>query len=130
MYGEILASLARPWPSDPIPVEMLPTPEPDDKITDDKIFIRRMSFERAGTVMAQHTHPYGHTTYIATGGADVWADGVFLGRFGAHTPIFIPAGVGHKFLTTEPNTTILCLHNWLNPDAAAFLREHGVEEEA
>lgn len=123
-------ALPRPVaPMEPVPVEMLPPPVPDDRITADGVFIRTMKFERAGTIMAQHTHPYYHTSFIASGAVHLWEDGSYAGSFSAGSAVLIKKGVAHKFLTLEPNTTILCIHNWLNPEAAAFLREHGVEEE-
>jgi quercetin dioxygenase-like cupin family protein len=114
---------------EPIPVEILPPLAPDDRITADGVFIRTMKFERAGVIMAQHTHPYDHTSFVAAGSVNLWEDGVYAGSFPSGSAILIKKGVAHKFLTLEPNTTILCIHNWLNPEAAAFLREHGIEEE-
>ncbi len=132
MYGGMLRSLAQPWPSDiaePAHGEMIDPPKPVDRITADGVFIRTMKFESAGTIIAQHTHPYAHTSFVASGAVQLWQDGSYAGSFSSGSAILIEKGVAHKFLTLEPNTTILCIHNWLNPEAAAFLREHGLEGE-
>jgi hypothetical protein len=112
----------------PEPVAMrfdIEQPERHPQITADGIFILPMTLKIAGSIVPQHSHKYDHTSYIAAGAVKAWKDGAYIGEFKAPTGILIEAGTMHRFLTLEPNTTILCIHNFTHPDAVAVLAENG-----
>lgn len=77
----------------------------------DDIFIKSGLFREVGTRIPQHSHEYSHTSFIATGAVKVWCDDECLGEYKAPAGIFINKHAKHTFVTTEPNTTILCIHN-------------------
>ena len=77
----------------------------------DDIFVKSGLFQNAGTVIPQHSHEYGHTSFIASGSVQVWCDDEYLGAFSAPQGIFIEKLKKHKFITLEDNTVILCIHN-------------------
>ena len=77
----------------------------------DDIFIKSGTFEKAGSVIPQHSHEYDHTTFIASGSVHAWCDEEYLGIFIAPTGITIKRNCKHLFMTISDNTTILCIHN-------------------
>jgi len=77
----------------------------------DDIFIKSGLFKDAGSVIKQHSHEYNHTSFIATGAVNVWCDGEYFGEYKSPIGILIKKHAKHTFITTEPNTTILCIHN-------------------
>lgn len=77
----------------------------------DDIFIKSGMFEEVGTRIPQHSHEYDHTSFIANGGVKVWCDGVYLGEFNSPCGFLIKKHTKHTFVTTQKNTTILCIHN-------------------
>lgn len=77
----------------------------------DDVFIKSGLFEEVGTRIPQHSHEYDHTSFIATGAVQVWCDDEYIGEYKSPTGVFIKKHAKHKFVTTEPNTTILCIHN-------------------
>lgn len=90
----------------------------------DGVLVNAYSFPERLTVVPQHAHALDHTSYIAAGGVYAWIDGVYRGRHSAPCGLFIPAGVKHAFLTTEPNTVLLCIHNLHGAAAVKVLAEH------
>ena len=79
--------------------------------TPDGIFIKGIILDRKGTIVAQHSHEYGHTSVLTRGSVRVWKDGIFLGDFMAPEAIFIAEKVKHKFQALEENTAFYCIHN-------------------
>jgi quercetin dioxygenase-like cupin family protein len=77
----------------------------------DDIFIMSGSFKEVGTRIPQHSHEYDHTSFIATGAVEVWCDSQYLGEYKSPTGLLIKKNTKHTFMTTEENTTILCIHN-------------------
>lgn len=77
----------------------------------DDVFIRSGTFEETGSRIPQHSHEYDHTTFIANGAVEVWCNKLYLGEFKAPCGFLIEKHKKHTFVTTQPNTTILCIHN-------------------
>ena len=77
----------------------------------DDIFIRSGYFKESGTIIPQHSHEYDHTSFIATGSIDAWCEGEYLGEYKSPCGFFIKKHTKHTFVTLEPNTTIMCIHN-------------------
>ncbi|MES2729920.1 MAG: hypothetical protein V4621_07500 [Pseudomonadota bacterium] len=77
----------------------------------DGIFIKSALFKKSGTVVPQHSHEYDHSSFIATGSARVWCDGEDMGEFVGPKSVFIKKRAKHTFMTTSPDTLILCIHN-------------------
>jgi hypothetical protein len=74
------------------------------------LFVHRSVVHKAGTAMNQHSHTWDHLSFLAAGGAKVWADSKYLGEFFAPEGIVIAAGVEHMFVTTRDHTIIDCIH--------------------
>lgn len=94
----------------------------------DEVFVRHIAVAEAGSLVPQHAHRYDHTTFLARGRVRAWADGKLIGEFAAPCPLFIGKGVKHSFLTLEPDTVLLCIHNAMRPDVAAVIAENTLEE--
>jgi quercetin dioxygenase-like cupin family protein len=77
----------------------------------DDVFIKSGFFADLGTRIPQHSHEYDHTSFIATGSVRVWCDDEYMGEHKSPCGIFIKKHAKHTFITTEPNTTLLCIHN-------------------
>lgn len=77
----------------------------------DDILIKSGFFKDAGAILAQHSHEYDHTSFIATGAVRAWCDGKYIGEYFAPTSIFIKAKCKHAFEIASPNTLIMCIHN-------------------
>ena len=77
----------------------------------DGVFMKRMFYRHAEMVVGQHAHEYDHISYIATGAVRVFADDRLMGEFAGGSAIVIKAQVKHRFMTLQPETTILCIHN-------------------
>lgn len=73
------------------------------------VFIRQMTFVKAGDVEPGHVHAFDHITLLASGRLrlDV-PDGVH--EFKAPQHIFIKAGVKHKMTALENGTVAHCIH--------------------
>ncbi len=74
------------------------------------IYLREMLTPDAGTLIPQHSHRWGHLSYLAAGAVRVWRDDELLGDFTAPAAIRIEAGAAHRFLTLAPQTLVLCIH--------------------
>lgn len=76
----------------------------------DGTYVKSYKVARAHTGLPQHSHPYSHTSYFATGSAKWWKNGAYMGIVTAPDGILIEAHAKHFFETLEDNTTILCIH--------------------
>lgn len=95
----------------------------------DGIAIKQMALPAAGMLVPQHSHRYDHTSMLAVGAVQVWADNQDLGRFDAPCPIFIKAGVKHTVLSLEANTVIYCIHRVDRTGSIEVLEEHHLVKE-
>lgn len=76
----------------------------------DGVFIKQMFLAHADMWVPQHSHEYDHSSMLAAGSIRVWQDDKLIGDFVAPTPIHIPAGTKHTFLSLEPGTVVYCIH--------------------
>lgn len=113
-------------------MKFYPTEQPPDWefFGVDGIFMKMMMLPRVGMVVPQHSHAYDHYTLLATGGMQVWVDGVKQAEYEAPTPILIRKGVKHMLISTQPNTLAYCIHNLHGEDAVAIEDEHKLEMES
>jgi len=79
--------------------------------SEDGVFIKAMVLDKAGILVAQHSHEYSHTSLVGQGSVRVWKDEELLGDFKAPANVFIEARCKHKFLSLEDNTKVYCIHN-------------------
>ena len=68
-----------------------------------------------GMVIPQHKHTHSHATYIGSGSARYWANGVYMGIVGQAEALELPAETEHVFQALEDGTLITCV--W--PDSLA-----------
>jgi hypothetical protein len=90
----------------------------------DGTFVKAYKVQHANTGLPQHSHPYSHTSYIATGSVKAWKDGAYLGLFKAPIGILIEAHCLHFFQTLEDNTTVLCIHSLTDGEEPQIEQEH------
>lgn len=91
--------------------ENIDQPDVEEFHLADGVFIKSGLFKQTGVIVAQHSHEYDHTSFIATGAVRAWRDGEYIGEFFAPTSIFIKAKCKHAFEIASPNTLIMCIHN-------------------
>jgi quercetin dioxygenase-like cupin family protein len=75
------------------------------------IYFRSVLLEKAGVVIPQHVHDHDHATFVGSGRARVWIDGVWSGDYGAGWAVPIKAGCYHVFQSIEPMTRLTCVHD-------------------
>ena len=93
--------------------------------TDDDIYVRFVAVRDAQMALPQHSHQYGHHTFLAHGAVSVWKNGeLWHERLEAPAMIYIERGVKHGFLTLEPGTTLCCIHNLHGKEMVSVLEEH------
>lgn len=96
----------------------------------DGTFVKAYKVAHANTGLPQHSHPYSHTSYIATGAVEVWADDTYLGVVRAPDGILIKAHALHFFRTIEDNTTLLCIHSVREGEEPEIEQEHVVKHQS
>lgn len=75
------------------------------------IYFRSVFLESAGLVIPQHKHDHDHATFVGSGKARVWVDGVWFGDYEAGSAVPIKAGREHVFQALEANTRLACVHD-------------------
>jgi len=100
---------------------------PDDlEYRIDGVFTKIMYLRNAGSLVPQHSHRYEHGSMLVRGSIKVWEDGIFTGEHRAPKMLVIKAGVKHAFLSLEPETTILCIHNIARTGAVEIAAMHNI----
>jgi quercetin dioxygenase-like cupin family protein len=75
------------------------------------IYFRSILVEKEGMLVWQHVHDYDHATYIGSGAARLWVDGVWQADYQAGSAAGIKAGAKHVFQALKPNTRLACVHD-------------------
>ena len=96
--------------------------------TMDGVFIKGILLDKQGTIVAQHSHEYAHTSLVVRGAIRVWKDGEMLGDFYSPSPIYIEAKAKHRFQSLEDNTAVYCIHNLSTMGKVAIHEEHHLPE--
>lgn len=86
-------------------------------------YFRSVLLIKAGVTIPQHTHDHEHATYVGSGKARYWVDGILKGDIEAGTAILIEAGKAHMFQSLEPNTRLTCVHD---VTSAQLIKERGI----
>ena len=73
------------------------------------VFIKQMTFAKAGDLECGHSHIFDHVTLLASGKLRLTALGQST-EFIAPHHIFIKAGVVHELLALEDLTVVHCIH--------------------
>ena len=114
------------------------------------IFVRPFRLEKAGDVMAGHTHNFDHVTYVVRGAvhARCWrralnADGSPMLNAGeeiwlleaerdcpAGTELLIRAAYKHEFVALEDNTECRCIYSHRDPQSGEAVQNHNGWERA
>lgn len=96
----------------PLPDELAPLgSQPVERIEEvSGIYFRSVLLER-GTVIPQHTHDHNHATYVGSGKARLWVNGVWRADYPAGHAVEVKAGQSHVFQALEPNTRLACVHD-------------------
>lgn len=77
--------------------------------TEGGICVRMIYLEKAGYVVPQHTHEYGHTTLISSGAAALWVDGAWQGDFVAPCLRYVQPNAEHVYQALADNTVLSCI---------------------
>ncbi len=99
-------------------------PEIVDFDTCDGVAIKVMRVQKALTFIPQHSHPYEHGWFLATGAVWLWLDGHLDKQYRAPCLINIHAGRKHLFQTLEDNTMWACIHNTARKEIIEILAEY------
>jgi len=81
------------------------------------LYFRSIWLRRAGLKVPQHIHPYDHATICANGSATVYVDGKAVDTLFAGNVIKITANHLHEFVSLEPNTRLICVHDAKSAEA-------------
>jgi quercetin dioxygenase-like cupin family protein len=73
------------------------------------VFIRMMTFEKAGDVEEGHTHDFDHVTLLSKGSLKVISDGKETVFVAPHM-IFIRKDKHHELIALEDGTVACCIH--------------------
>lgn len=73
------------------------------------LWVRMMTFEKAGDCNEGHTHNYDHITLLSKGSVEVDVDGTKT-TFTAPHMIFIAKGKKHFLTALEDGTVASCIH--------------------
>lgn len=93
----------------------------------DGVFVKEMRIPKAGTIVAQHSHSYDHTTMLAKGRMRVSVVGQHRTEgavYQAPAGIFIPAKVMHMLESLEDDTIAYCIHRERDGGAAVEAEHH------
>lgn len=74
------------------------------------LYFRSIVLEQFETV-PQHSHDHDHATFVGSGAARVWVDGVWKGDYIAGRAVEIKAGRKHVFQALSPYTRLTCVHD-------------------
>lgn len=75
------------------------------------IYFRSVLLKTADIAIKQHSHDHPHATFVGSGRARGWSDGVWIGDKGPGEAFEILAGAEHMFQSLEPNTLLACVHD-------------------
>jgi quercetin dioxygenase-like cupin family protein len=94
---------------------------PDSRISCVKnLWLRQMSFAKAGDANTGHVHNYDHVTLLAHGSVRVHVEG-HTTDFKAPQMIYIVAGKEHFLEALEDGTIAYCVHALRNADSEEIL---------
>src|SRR3979490_1407591 len=83
--------------------------QPDQKIDIvGGIYFRSVRLDK-GTLIPQHTHDHDHATYVGSGRAALYIDGVFVGECKGGDAVEIKGGKLPEFHVLEDNTLLACV---------------------
>lgn len=99
-------------------------PESIEYHTADGVMVKTMAIKHKDVMVPQHSHEHDHLTVIAAGSVRAWCDDELLGDFFAPASLEIPAGTKHRFLSLEPNTMLMCIHNISRTGQVQIRDEH------
>jgi mannose-6-phosphate isomerase-like protein (cupin superfamily) len=96
-----------------VPVDLRPLQEQPVEFVEEVagIYFRSILLASAGDTVPQHSHDHDHATFVGSGKARVWVDGVWQSDVVAGHAIEIKAGRSHVFQALEPNTRLTCVHD-------------------
>lgn len=109
--------------------EFTPAPEQPYQVeihTDDDLYIRHVTVQKAQTYLPQHSHAFGHYTLISYGAVRVWRGSEEIGVYRAPAVVYIDAATKHVFLTLEDNTVLACIHNLHGAETVKVLEENAL----
>lgn len=86
------------------------------------IYFRSVLLPFKGTTIPQHVHDESHATYVGSGRARLYVDGLFKEDIEAGHATEIEAGKKHLFEALEDNTRLTCV--W-DAEKALRLKEKG-----
>lgn len=70
---------------------------------------RSILLANEGDYVPQHVHPDTHATFVCSGSARMWIDGIHVGDKGAGEAFVAEAGRAHVFQALEPMTRLACV---------------------
>ena len=73
------------------------------------VYVRQLTFKKAGDKEVGHSHIFDHQTLVATGSVDVEVNGDKK-TFTAPHIVFIKKDAVHEVTALEDNTVVYCIH--------------------
>lgn len=75
------------------------------------LYFRSILLPKSWLQANQHVHDYSHVNICAAGSAQFWQDGVHIKDVRGGDVVEIPANHQHHFVSLEPNTRLICVHD-------------------
>ena len=94
--------------------------------TVDGVFTKTFVLPLVGSMVPQHAHASSHLTAVVKGAIRVWVNGKLDRDYRAPEGVVIPAGDLHNFLTLEPDTTLMCIHDVSGDCAVRIVSENSL----
>lgn len=77
--------------------------------TEGGMCVRMIELEKAGYMVPQHTHDFGHTTLIASGSVRMWVEEEYKGQFDAPCLKYVEPNKKHVYQAVKDNTVMACI---------------------
>jgi quercetin dioxygenase-like cupin family protein len=93
-----------------MPVKTHDVEQPDELLeTDNGICVRAIKLSKAGNFVGQHSHDYGHTTFVAHGSVAMWLNGEYKGDFDSPVLIPVAAHADHTYQAVTDDVVLACI---------------------
>lgn len=92
------------------PVKTHEVEQPEELLeTDNGICVRATHLSKVGSFIGQHSHDYGHTTFVAHGSVAMWLNGEYVGDFKSPSLIPVEKNMDHIYQALTDDVMLACI---------------------
>lgn len=93
----------------------------------DGIFVKQMLIPKKGEAVPQHSHKYGHHTFVARGSVAVFLHNrEHIGNYKEMQAVYIRPDAQHLIMALEDDTLCYCIHNVSREGKVEILAENKI----